>query len=309
MPAYNVAPYIGAAIASVRAQTHTDWELLVVDDGSTDRTASIALDSAARDSRIRVLRQANGGISSARNHGLRESASAFIAILDSDDVWAPEYLAAQLAILERDDTIDIVTGNAWFLGGRLDGQLARPHPDPRQPPDLERILEDEQAVFIMSVFRRRVYERIGGFDEALRTNEDYDYWIRAAAAGVRFARNDRPIGWYRRRDDSLSAGEVRMLSGILRVFRKNRPLVAEREAVRAIVDRQIARFENELLAAETREALEKGDYTAAADGFAALHHRRGGAALGVARFAARYAPVLLSKAYQFRRARLARVSR
>ena len=82
----------------------------------------------------------------------------------------------------------------------------------------------------MSVFRRRVYEAIGGFDEALRTNEDYDYWLRAALAGFRFWRNDRPLGHYRRRDDSLSASDVNMLAGILRVYRKLRPLLADRPA-------------------------------------------------------------------------------
>ena len=82
------------------------------------------------------------------------------------------------------------------------------------------------AIFIMSVFRRRVYEAIGGFDEALRSNEDYDYWLRAALAGFRFWRNDRPLGHYRRRDDSVSASDVNMLAGILRVYAKLRPQLA-----------------------------------------------------------------------------------
>src|SRR5687767_12242318 len=85
------------------------------------------------------------------------------------------------------------------------------------------IVDDEYAIFIMCVFTRRVYETIGGFDEMLRTNEDFDYWLRAALAGLRFVRNDRPLGYYRRRDDSLSASQVRMLRGALRVCYKHRP--------------------------------------------------------------------------------------
>lgn len=309
MPAYNIAPYIGAAIASVCAQTRGDLELLVIDDGSRDSTAAIAADCAARDGRIRLLRKSNGGISSARNLGLREATAPFIAILDGDDLWSPQFLGAQLGLLEGRDDVDIVTGNGWFLGGRRNGQLARPYPDPRPAPDLGRILADETSVFIMSVFKRRVCERIAAFDETLRTNEDYDFWIRAAAAGFRFVRNDVPLGWYRRREDSLSAGEIRMLSGILHVYHKNRPLVAHDPSALAILDRQIARFEAELLAAETRHALDEGNYPAAADALAALYQRRGGAALGVARFAARWAPGLFTKAYHFRRARMARAAR
>ena len=143
----------------------------------------------------------------------------------------------------------IVTGNAICLGSWRDGQPAQPYPDVRPEPTLLTVLEDEQAIFVMSVFRRSVYEGIGGFDEALCTNEDYDYWIRAAAAGFVFARNDQPLGRYRRRNDSLSASDVRMLSGILKVFAKNRPLFGGRPAELAMLDRQVHRFEVALLGA------------------------------------------------------------
>jgi len=305
MPAYNVAPYIGAAIGSVLDQTFTDLELLVVDDGSTDGTFEIASACAARDPRIRVLHKPNGGISSARNCGLRVATGAVIALLDSDDLWSPAYLATQMRIVERRPEIDVVTGNAWFLGGPLTGRPARPVPDPRPAPDLSRIIADETAVFIMSIFRRHVYETIGGFDESLRTNEDYDFWLRAAAAGFRFYRNDEPLGQYRRRDDSLSASELRMLRGILHVYQKLRPQLLDRPAELAILDSQVARFGTECLAAEARQALETGDFAAAGDHLTALHDRHGGAVLGVACLMARWAPALLSKAYRIRRRRAA----
>lgn len=303
MPAYNVGPYIGAAIESACAQTFRDFEVIVVDDGATDASRAIALSWAARDSRVRVVHQPNGGISAARNHALRLGAGSFFALLDSDDIWDPEYLSSQMAIFDARPDVDVVTGNAFFLGSRLDGQHARPWPDHRPAPDLATIISDEESVFIMSVFRRKVYETIGGFDERLRTNEDYDYWLRAAAAGFRFARNDRPLGHYRRREDSLSAGEVRMLQGILTVYRNFRPQLADRPAELALVDAQIARFDTERLAAQARQALEAGDYPGARASLTALHARRGGAALAVARLMARWTPALLSKAYHIRRAR------
>lgn len=303
MPAYNVAPYIGAAIESVCAQTFTDWELLITDDGSTDETHAIAESYVSSQPRIRLLRQVNGGISAARNTALREASGAFIAILDSDDLWSPAYLAAQMELLRMHPDVDIVTGNAWFLGGPQDGQPALPTPDPRPTPDLTSLLADETSVFVMSVFRRRVYDTVGGFDESMRCNEDYDFWLRAAIAGFRFHRNDRLLGHYRRRADSLSAAELTMLRGILRVYAKLRPAVLERPRELAILDAQVARFDARRLRVEAREALERRDFAALDEHLAALHLRTGGAAPGLLRLVARWAPGVLSKAYQVRRAR------
>ncbi len=301
MPAYNVAAYLGTAIDSVLGQTFGDLELIVVDDGSTDESPDIAQDRARRDPRVRLLHRENGGIAAARNEAMREATAPVFAILDSDDVWDRAYLASQLAILDERPEIDIVTGNAYFLGGPHDGQPARPWPDSRPQPDLASIISDETAVFIMSVFRRRVYDTLGGFDEAFRTNEDYEFWLRAALAGFRFARNDRPLGQYRRRHDSLSADDVRMVRGILRVYAKLRRLLAERPADRALVDAQLARFTTLLHDVEAKHALRSGDFEAAASHLAALHERRGGARLAVARFMARWTPTLLSRAYEARR--------
>src|SRR4029078_5499147 len=148
---------------------------------------------------------------------------------------------------------------------------------------------DEWCVFIMSVFRRKVYTTIGPFDEEMRSNEDYDYLLRAAVAGFAVARNDRPLGHYRVRADSLSASDVRMLRGILHVYRKLRPLIAHRPAEMAILERQISRFETELLAAEARLAIEIADFEAAREHLGALHARRRGPDRGRARLAARFA--------------------
>lgn len=303
MPAYNVAPYVGAAVDSVLAQTTPDWELLVTDDGSTDGTAAIVREYAARDPRIRLLQQRNGGLSSARNCALRAARGEFLAILDSDDLWEPGFLEAQLDILAGDPSVDIVTGNAFELGGRRHGAPARPWPDPRPQPTLIEILRDEEAVFIMSVMRRRVYDTIGAFDEVLRTNEDYHFWLRAAIAGFRFRRNDRPLGHYRRRDNSLSASELRMLEGILIVYERIRPLLAGRSDEMRVLRRQVARFERERIAARARLALDSGDPEGAAAHLSELSGQGGGRIVKLASLMARWTPGLLSRAYHLRRAR------
>jgi glycosyltransferase involved in cell wall biosynthesis len=302
MPAYNVEPYIGDAIRSALAQTYSDFELIVVDDGSKDGTAEVVKALARQDSRIQLVQQANRGLAGARNSALRAARGGYFALLDSDDLWEPDFLAEQMAILETNPGVDIVTGNGWCLGGALHGQLARPFPDPRPAPDLAAIIGDEWSVFIMSVIRRHVYTTIGAFDEDMRSNEDYDFWLRAAVAGFTFYRNDRPLGHYRIRTDSLSASDVRMLRGILHVYTKLRPVIAQRPREMAILDRQISRFEAEWIAAEARLALEIADFEAAREHLGALHARRGGAALVVARLLARWAPRTLIRMIRFKRA-------
>jgi glycosyltransferase involved in cell wall biosynthesis len=301
MPAYNVSAYIGEAISTVRAQTLADFELLIVDDGSTDDTADIVRRFAAVDDRITLLQQENRGLAAARNTALRNARSGFMALLDSDDLWHSRFLEAQIALLEQKPDVDIVTGNGWTLGSHEDGQPARPWPDPRPTPDLWTILGDELSVFIMSVFRRRVYDTIGGFDEMLRTNEDFDFWLRAALAGFKFARNDEPLGYYRRRDDSLSASQVRMLRGALRVYYKHRPeLLNNRKAIRLLDDR-VQRFEADLIAAEARDAINQRDFPSVGRHISALRERRGGAKLSVVMLLAQWMPGLLWRAYQYRR--------
>ena len=303
MPAYNVAPYIASAVRSALVQTFSDFELIVVDDGSKDNTAEIVKSLMREDGRVRLVQQANRGLAGARNTALRAARGDMFALLDSDDMWEPEFLAAQLAILEARPDVDIVTGNGWYLEGPRHGELARPYPDPRPDPVLASIIGDEWSVFIMSVMRRRVYTAIGPYDEEMRSNEDYDFWLRAAVAGFTFARNDRPLGYYRVRSDSLSASNVRMLRGILHVYRKLGPVIATRPAEVAILEQQVSRFETELLAAEARLAIEIADFEAAREHLGALHARRGGAALGLAHFMARWAPGTLKRMLRLKRPR------
>ena len=115
IPAYNVAAYIGETLDSLLAQTYPDYEAVIVNDGSTDDTEQvIASYRASLGDRLVYVKQANGGLANARNAGLRVARGRYIALLDSDDLWAPEFLAKMLALLESDPTLDLVFPNAWF---------------------------------------------------------------------------------------------------------------------------------------------------------------------------------------------------
>jgi glycosyltransferase involved in cell wall biosynthesis len=269
MPAYDAAKYLHTAVDSVLRQTFADLELLIIDDGSSDRTLDIAHACAARDPRIRVLRQPHAGPGPARNFGFREAAGHLFAFLDSDDEWDETFLAEHVAVLAARPDVDVVIGNARNRGGKRDGHPSRLLRGEGLPITLAEILADERSLFIMAVFRREVVQAIGGFDPAMFTNEEYEMWIRAALAGFSFTRHTRPLGWYSHRPDSLSASETRMLRGILRVLAKVRPSLPATSPELVILEHQVVRFRAELAAAERKERLRQF-----AAGRAILHVRQ-----------------------------------
>jgi glycosyltransferase involved in cell wall biosynthesis len=299
-PAWNAAAFVRETLDSVRAQTFADWELVVVDDGSTDETVAIVDGYAARDPRIRLLRQANAGPSAARNHAMREARGRFFAFLDSDDIWQPGYLQAQLDVFAQHPETGLVTGNGRFLGGPFDGQPTRPISPGFPVLPLATLIAKESSVFIMTVFRREVFDTIGGFDEAQWTSEDYDFWLRAAIAGFTFRRNPTPLGHYRVRGNSLSRDRARMIRGILLTFSKARPFCAAGTPEHAALEAQVARFESELLLEEGKLALERGDYPLAAERLRAVRARGGSPLLGATAWLADHAPAAAVLAYRAR---------
>jgi teichuronic acid biosynthesis glycosyltransferase TuaG len=308
-PAYNAERFIRATVDSVRNQTETNWELLVVDDGSTDETVAIINRYAAGDARIHLLRQSNAGPSAARNHGMRSARGEFFAFLDSDDQWLPEFLAHQLAVFERHPETSLVTGNAYYLGGPRDGQTRRRPSEGYPVLTLENIIQNDSAVFIMTVFRREVFERLGGLDEGQWTSEDYDFWIRAAMAGFVFRVSTTPLALYRRHDGSLSADSARMVRGILHTYAKALPACPPGSAAHVALQRQIGRFERELLLLEGKQALERRDYETAANRFQTLRGLGAGALVGVTAWLAQHAPQAALLAYRLNGLRHSRLRR
>ena len=299
-PAWNAAAYIEETIASVRAQTRQDWEWLIVDDGSTDDTVGIVCAAAALDPRIRVIQQTNTGPSAARNRAMRDASGEFFTFLDSDDTWQPQFLAMQLEIFREFPETDLVTATALNRCGPFDGQPTRAAADGYPLLSLEEMILDETAVFIMTVFRRRVFDAIGGFDEAQWTSEDYDFWLRAAQAGFVFRRNPEPLGAYRIRGESLSRQRERMLDGLLTSYRKAAARTAPGAPVLDRIDAQVRRFESELLLERAKVAIEQRQFGDAAAHLDALHVRGGGVLIAVTAWLARHAPPAAVLAYRLR---------
>jgi len=176
IPTYNRWPLVGAAIESVFAQTFADLELIVVDDGSTDDTAS---ELAGFGSRLRLLTQPNRGVSAARNHAVSQASGRYLAFLDSDDLWLPKKLAVQTAFMEGNPKVQICqTEEIWIRNGvRVNPK--KKHKKPAGDifaPSLELCLVSPSAVMLT----RELMQQVGGFDENFPVCEDYDLWLRIA---------------------------------------------------------------------------------------------------------------------------------
>ncbi len=193
IPAYNQGRFLGDAIESVLAQTYPDFEILAVDDGSTDDTAVVA--QSYTDPRVRYIYKENGGLSSARNAGLRQAAGEYISYLDSDDCFLPAKLTRLVGELEANPQIGLVAGQALLIDehGRQLGKLFD-RPLPENPAGL--LLGN--PLHVGSVLLRREWqERAGFFDETLRSYEDWDMWLRLALAGCRMSYAPEPVSLYR----------------------------------------------------------------------------------------------------------------
>lgn len=233
IPAFNCADTIAAAVQSCLDQRYADREIIVVDDGSTDHTAEVL---RCFGEKIRVLRQANGGLASARNSGVCAASGEFVALMDGDDLAIPDRLAIQAGVLTAMPDIALVSSDfSAFRGNNADfssshigtyyhaikglGGIARIYPslvstrahgpdsgasgDIRCGPVFESLLRGNFVHPPTVMIRRRLFDQIGLFDESLRYNSDYDLIIRASRAGP-FAFIEQPLLRYRISDTQMS---------------------------------------------------------------------------------------------------------
>jgi len=194
IPAYNAIAYLPETIASALQQSFQDFEILVVDDGSTDGTCEWIANLA--DSRVRAIAQSNGGCASARNHGIREAKGDYIAFLDADDIWEPQKLEKQVRILDSSPSVGLV--NTWIYNIDGQGQLIENLGKPTAEGRVWASVIEENPVMCGSapIVRRQCFDEVGLFDQTLRSAEDWDMWIRIAKQ-YEFAVVKEPLVRYR----------------------------------------------------------------------------------------------------------------
>jgi glycosyltransferase involved in cell wall biosynthesis len=218
VPCYNHAHYLAIALQSVQAQSFYDWEVIVVDDGSSDNTRAVV--DAFADSRISYIYQENQGLSAARNTGIRAARGAFLAFLDADDEWLPGFLHRCVETLRKDQTLDGVYACSYFIDA--DG---RPLPQEgshsfAEPEFRYRILEGGIFPPHAAMVRASSLRRIGFFDTKLTSLEDWDLWIRISAVG-RVKGIPEYLARYRVYPGTMSTNLARMHTNRLAVVAKH----------------------------------------------------------------------------------------
>jgi glycosyltransferase involved in cell wall biosynthesis len=248
MPAFNAARTIGSSIRSVLAQTRQDFELIIVDDGSTDGTIDCAR-TFETDPRIRVVRQPNRGPSAARNAGIEVARGSYVSTLDADDLWLPEYLEVMGAALEGSPDVALAYTDAWVLDdatGRIRRASAmsnqRPPNKVPEPRRLFLLLLERNFIYTSVTARRSILERVGGYDESLWTSEDWELWLRIAALGARVVRPRGLLAIHRDHAASLTADPGKIVGSKCEIYgRFARDPSADPE-VRALARRQLEQW-------------------------------------------------------------------
>lgn len=219
MPVYNAAAYLEHAAASVLAQTHHEVELVAVDDGSTDESGRLLDRLATRDARVRVFHVENGGPSAARNVALGAIVGDYVAFLDADDWFLPDKLERQLEALASHPDADLVYSDHQEYDSASDSYHDVRRGDPPVPMT-EMLVYRPWFAPIAPLLRRRLVDAVGGFDEALRAAEDWDYWLRCAREGA-FVYAPGTVAVYRRHSAQSHLHRERMRTAHLRLAHKH----------------------------------------------------------------------------------------
>ncbi|MBX6365071.1 MAG: glycosyltransferase family 2 protein [Gemmatimonadetes bacterium] len=301
IPAYNSAPFIAETLESVLTQTYTDYEIIVVNDGSPD-TPELEAVLAPYASRITYIAQENRGPGGARNTGVRRARGEFVAFLDSDDTWAAEFLSSQLAMFEADPGLDLVYADALLVGDSpLAGRTLMEVAPSQGEPTFERLAAEECTVFTSTVVaRKRALLDAGLFDEQFFHSEDWDLWLRLAHRGGRIAYQRRVLACHRAHPQSLTAQSGALLRGPIRVADKAISALSLMPHQRALLEKRAQWYAAHLALMDSKRHLVDGRFREAQRLLREANITLKSKKLRTAAFLLRLTPSLLRRLYLLR---------
>lgn len=232
MPAYNAEKYITEAVESVLAQSQTDFEFILIDDGSTDSTGEIGRRYANADQRIRLISRPNEGLAHSLNEGLALASNAWVAIMHADDVMAPNRIERQLAFIEANPSISLASSFVRYIDsrGRRIGQYRSPFTDASV---VDACFQGNRLVGFhhpATILKRSAVQDVGGYRQAYWPCEDVDLWNRVLERGYKLLVQPEFLLAYRIHGASASVSRARFLllkehwvKESMRARRKGRP--------------------------------------------------------------------------------------
>jgi glycosyltransferase involved in cell wall biosynthesis len=268
IPAYNTAKYIRETLDSVFAQTFRNFEAIVINDGSPD-TDELEQALAPIRERVVYLKQENQGPSAARNTGIRQARGEYLALLDSDDCWLPEFLASQLKMFDETPSLDVVYCDAQRFGDpAFAGKTCMQTNPSNGPVNLNSLIREQCApVASCTVARRQMVVEAGLFDESFRRCEDYDLWLRILYRGGHIGYQKKVLGRYRSRPGSLSQNAIKMSRAVIAVCEKTAGTMVLPEETRALLRRQMAEAQAHVHLQTGKMFLASGHFDRAKDSF------------------------------------------
>jgi glycosyltransferase involved in cell wall biosynthesis len=258
------ARFLTECLDSIFFQSHQPDEVIVVDDGSPDQE-QIVRSCARYDGRVRLLRQSNQGPGAARNLAIRATTAEFLAFLDADDRWLPDFLREQLAMFDRHPELDVAYTDGMLIGQtRLAGRKLSSEMRCDAAVTLEALLAQRCSVRLSAtVARRAAVVRSGLFDPDLRRGQDFDLWLRMARDGARFAHQGKVLMLRRVHDENLSGNQRTQIERALRVLDKTLRTMMLSDAERRAAEGRVAELEAARARELGKELLQRGQYTEA----------------------------------------------
>lgn len=297
IPVYNAASYVREALDSILAQTFTDYEVIVVNDGSADGDELERI-LESHPVPIVYVRQENKGVSAARNAGIKMARGEFYAQLDADDQWEPDYLRVQVSMLLDDPSVALVYPNAVIVGDSSAAALEYMSVNPSEGAvTFESLIRQVCIVMTCVTARMNAIIEAGMFDESLRRCEDFDLWLRIIKNGGRIIYHRQLLARYRRRWGSLSSDRVLMTSSLLAVLEKAAKSFDFTIQEEEVLEQAVVRHRAMLQLFEGKHALSRGEGVTALSRFEEANEYLRSRKLSLAIFLLRHAPWLLLLTY------------
>ena len=266
IPVFNVTKFIAETLDSLRAQTWRDFETILVNDGCPD-TANLEEALKPYAGEIRYIKSGKwASISSSRNTGIEASQAPYVAFLDGDDTWDPDYLKVHVGMLEADPGVDLVYGNLIYFGPTpWEGLLGMDKHPSHGEVTLKSLILRECTLPISVTARREILLRAGLFDPVIRGGEDLDLWIRVVRCGGRITYHRQPLLRYRLRGGSMSDDKLDLLNNGLTVYEKHLKLPGLSAEDRGFVEEAIGRQHATIDFVKAKQALYAGRLAEARD--------------------------------------------